>query len=402
MWYERLTNFLSSIGLNRLKSDESVFTGTFEGCHVYLAIYVDDGLIMCESANVLNRVITLIKHEFPIKVSKPSTFVGLEIARLGERGPIHLHQGFYIDALAQKYNLPESKRPTVPLHPQVELWKGPPTPDPSLPYRELIGSLLYLVKGTRPDIAFAVSRLARFMTCYDESHYKAALNVLLYVQATSRLGLFYEGKGTKLKGFTDADHANDKVDRKSITGVLFQIGESTVTWISKKQKCVALSSTESEYMALSEGSREAVWIRNLLEELNHGKEPTPIYLDNQSAIRLASNAEMHQRTKHIDYKYHCVRDFIKKKLVTVHYIKTEEQTADFLTKALPRAKFDVCVQQSNMIDLPAEFWTTKEEESVQGGKQGKFKAFMVRGKSKGKGKKTPSKSSEAGPAPPPN
>ena len=194
------------------------------------------------------------------------------------------------------------------------------------------------------------------MTCYDETHYKAALKVLQYVKGSSRLGLlFEEGVPLKLEGYSDADHASDKLDRKSITGTLFTLGKGTVSWTSQKQKSVAISSTESEYVALSETAREGIWLRELLKELECSQDgPTPLYVDNQSAIRLAYNTELHQRTKHIEVRYHFIRERVELGDFEVVYRRTEEQPADCLTKALARPKLEVCLQLTNMLFQPVE------------------------------------------------
>ena len=210
--------------------------------------------------------------------------------------------------------------------------------DPTL-YRQLIGSLMYLV-NTRPDICFAVNTMSQFMCEPRKVHWVAAKHILRYLQGTVDYGLDYrQGDGVRLAGYTDSDWAGCASDRKSTSGCCFGLGSAVVSWFSRKQQSVALSSAEAEYMAASLASCEAIWLRKMLFGLfGQPLRPSVIYCDNQSCIKLTENPVFHDRSKHIGIRYHFIRDYVQKGAVKLEYISTDEQVADILTKALPRGK----------------------------------------------------------------
>jgi hypothetical protein len=207
-------------------------------------------------------------------------------------------------------------------------------------YRQLIGSLMYLV-NTRPDICFVVNTLSQFMVEPREVHWVAAKHVLRYLQGTIGYGLQYlGGDGVRLQGFSDSDWAGSDTDRKSTSGCCFSLGSTVISWFNRKQTSVALSSTEAEYMATSLASCEAIWLRKLLTRLfGQELELTVIHCDNQSCIKLSENPVFHDRSKHIEIRYHFIRDRVQKGAVQLQYIPTEEQLADIFTKPLVKGKF---------------------------------------------------------------
>ncbi|XP_040254010.1 secreted RxLR effector protein 161-like [Aegilops tauschii subsp. strangulata] len=204
-------------------------------------------------------------------------------------------------------------------------------------YRSIIGSLRYLV-NTRPDIAYAVGVASRFMEAPGKQHWAIIRQILRYVRGTLNYGCPYKaGKGTGLTGFSDSDHAGDLTDRKSTTGLVFFMGPSVITWSSQKQKIVALSSCEAEYIA---AATQAVWLRELVSEmLGTGKQKVQLKIDNKSAIEVNKNLVHHERSKHIDLRYHYIRECVEERKVEVEHVRTKDQLADILTKSLGRAKF---------------------------------------------------------------
>jgi hypothetical protein len=197
--------------------------------------------------------------------------------------------------------------------------------DPTL-YRQLIGSLMYLV-NTRPDLCFAVNTLSQFMVEPKRVHWVAAKHVLRYLRGTVEFGLSYiQGDGVKLVGYSDADWAGNAVDRKSTSGCVFSLGSGAISWFNRKQKSVALSSAEAEYMAASLASCEAIWLRKLLMGLFEQElETTVIHCDNQSCIKLSENPVFHDRSKHIEICYHFIRDCVQKGSVRLQFVPTGEQ-----------------------------------------------------------------------------
>ncbi|UYV63214.1 hypothetical protein LAZ67_2003462 [Cordylochernes scorpioides] len=211
-----------------------------------------------------------------------------------------------------------------------------------IPYRQTIGSLMYLMTGTRPDIAYAVSRVSQFMNNPGPSHWTAVKKIFVYLKATKNIGICFGGSSctTYLIGFSDADFAGDLDTRKSTTGYVFMLNNGPISWCSQKQNCVSLSTTESEYIAASKATKEAIWLRQLLRELHQEQvKPTTIFCDDQICIRLVHNPEYHKRTKHIDISYHFIRDHFQKHAIDLLYVCANDQAADIFTKALPPEKY---------------------------------------------------------------
>jgi hypothetical protein len=207
-------------------------------------------------------------------------------------------------------------------------------------YQQLVGSLMYLV-NTRPNIFYAVNQLSQAMVKPTKLFWKAGKHVLRYLKGTSEYGLWYrQTDEVKLHGFTDADWVGSPTDRKSTSGGIFSIRSTVVSWYSRKQRSVALSSAEAEYMTASQAACEAIWMRKILVGLfGSHLDLTVIYCDNQSCIKISINHVFHDRSKHIDIRYHHLRDCVQRKIMLLQYIPTEDQDADILTKALTRSKF---------------------------------------------------------------
>jgi hypothetical protein len=206
-----------------------------------------------------------------------------------------------------------------------------------LPYREAVGSIMYAAITARPDIAFIAGQLAQHCENPGLSHWKSAKRVLKYLAGTREHGLCFGDNDSTLTltGYSDADYAGDPDSRRSTSGFVFTLNGGAVTWASRRQPIVALSTMESEYIAASDTCREAVWLRRIIGELDKPLETTTLLLcDNESAISLAQNQEAHKRSKHIDVRYHYISEQVAKKVIKVTYISTKDQLADILTKAV--------------------------------------------------------------------
>ncbi|XP_062232829.1 secreted RxLR effector protein 161-like [Phragmites australis] len=222
-------------------------------------------------------------------------------------------------------------------------------------YRSVIGSLRYLV-NTRPDIAYAVGIASRYMEAPSKQHWAITKQILRYVQGIIGYGCYYkaDSKGPVLTGYSDSDLTGDIDDRKSTSGVAFLLGSSIVTWSSKKQKVVAISSCEAEYVAAASAACQGVWLSCLLGEMV-GRAPAKFNLkvDNKSTIALSKNPVHHEWTKHIDTKYHFIRSCIKEGKADIEHIGTNGQLADLLTKALGRVKFGEMRQMLGVVEVKA-------------------------------------------------
>jgi hypothetical protein len=199
---------------------------------------------------------------------------------------------------------------------------------------------MYLV-NTRRDICFAVNTLNQFMVEPRKKHWVATKYVLRYLRGTMEYGLRYLGDEVKLQGYIDSDWASSVVDRKSTLGCFFSLGSMMISWFSRKQTSVALSSTEAEYMAISMTSCVAIWLRKLLAGLfDQELDPMVICCDNKSCFKLSGNPVFHDRSKHIEIRYHFIQDKVQKGAMKFQYIPTDQQVADILTKPLEKGKFE--------------------------------------------------------------
>jgi hypothetical protein len=262
---------------------------------------------------------------------------------------IRLSQKAYIEKILKDFGMSEAKPQYTPMKTdQIKTAEDyTPTDEIKTWYAKAIGSLMYAMLGTRPDIAYAVSYCSRFLAKPTEAHRGAVKRIMRYLKATIDLCLVYEGEIEPLIGFTDSDWAGDRETRRSTSGYVFNLGSGAISWSSKRQSSTALSSCEAEYIGQTQATKEAIWLRRLLKELQiaeeEGQAPaaTIIYGDNQGAIALAKNPQFHARTKHIDVQHHFVREKQHSGEVDLQYVPTDQQVADGLTKALPQDKFEV-------------------------------------------------------------
>lgn len=218
-----------------------------------------------------------------------------------------------------------------------------------VPYREVVGSLMYAMVAIRPDIVFAVGKVAQFMAGHGQAHWTAVKNIFRYLKGTSVRGIVYkrDGYNDNLVAYTDSDWAGDLVKRKS--GYAFLLASGAVAWLSKLQPVQAQSTCEAEYVAAGEATKQALWMRQLLTSL--GKDvvgPTVINCDNQGTIKLVDNPEISGRTKHIEISHHFIRDRQADGAIKLEYVPTDEQAADVLTKALPGPSFNNCISLIGM------------------------------------------------------
>jgi hypothetical protein len=276
---------------------------------------------------------------------------------------IFLNQTEYSLQLLRDHGMDDCRPEHIPLPSGLTLLTdmGSPTTD-TTNYCTIVGKLIFLTT-TRPDIAYAVSNVSRFMSHPQIAHLDAVFHILRYIKKTANYGLFYARNDIKpLQGFTDADWASCTETRKSTGGYCFILAGSAITWQSKRQPTVSKSSTESEYISLSTGVSEATWLYRLLQELDFDSkppsriplsfnnsdissdliafQPISLHCDNQSAIKLAKNPVFHARTKHIEVHHHFIREKLLRGEICLNYISTDDQPADIFTKALPRIKFE--------------------------------------------------------------
>jgi hypothetical protein len=214
----------------------------------------------------------------------------------------------------------------------------------TVPYQQAVGCLNYLTHATRPDIAFAVNQVSRYCHNPGPQHWEAVKHILAYLKGTTQYGICFNGSSGSsdcaLVGYTDSDYAGDLDHYRSTTGYILFFNNGPVSWCSRRQPSTASSTTQAEYQALSDGSREAAFFMWLLQELGvESKRAVTLFCDNNAAIQLASNPVFRSRTKHINVAYHIVRDYVEAHQIKAERVDTKDNLADILTKPLPSTDF---------------------------------------------------------------
>ncbi|GJR27081.1 zinc finger, CCHC-type containing protein [Tanacetum coccineum] len=278
-------------------------------------------------------------------------YLGIEVTQTG--GEITIKQTGYINKILKETSMTDSNDTKIPMDPGTKLVKAEDGNSVDATYyRSLIGSLRYLLH-TRPDLSYSVGLLSRFMQDPKDHHLKAVKQVIRYIKGTKEHGIIYKKEGgCKITGYSDSSYGINTDQGKGTTGIVFYFGESPITWCTQKQPTVALSSCESEFMAATGAACQALWLKRLLSELTGWEEKRiTLKVDNISAIALVRNPVFHGRSKHIDIRYHFIRECVENGHINVEHVSGELQRADILTKALPRLKFVTMRQMLGVQDL---------------------------------------------------
>lgn len=339
-WNQKFNGFLKNFGFQQCNSDKCIYVGEQNGSKVLLIIYVDDGLIISRDKNAIDTVLDELRGTFDITVNSLNYFVGLEINRSADG--IFIHQSSYIKQVIQRFGLEDANPCSTPAdrHATTVEEEGQILAEGDVPYREAVGSLMFAAIVSRPDISHAVGVASRHLNKPTRAHWNNVKRIIKYLKATSEYGIHYTTTQSELCGYSDADFGSDTQTRKSTTGYIFKMSNGPITWCSQRQQSVCLSTTEAEYVAASQATKEAIWLHQLLTEIKEPTQlPVKLYVDNQSAIKLIRNPEFHKRTKHIDIKYHFVREKYDEGRINPIYVPSEEQLADILTKPLPKSTF---------------------------------------------------------------
>lgn len=331
--------FVDSLSYTRLQSDFCVYIRRNSDGLVIVIIHVDDSTILASPPSIMPAAKEEISKLLTISDLGPSkTFLGLQIERDRSQKTITIHQSSYITKVLERFGMISSSPVSTPVDSHVKLSTDNSPSVSNFPYAAVIGSLMYAAIATRPDISHAVQKLSQYTSCFTQEHVTAVKRVLRYLNGTRSLGITYGlNEDTTLLGYTDADWGQDVNDRKSVSGYVFLISGGAISWSSKKQTSVALSTMEAEYVALAHATKDAIWIRSLLVDLGFPPpNPTLILCDNQAAIAYAHDNQFHARAKHISMAYHFTRDHITQGDIKVSYVSTKNNCADMFTKGLPR------------------------------------------------------------------
>jgi hypothetical protein len=352
LWYECFDAYIRELGFVRSKNDSCLYILTEKNETIHLILFVDDLLICGKNKAKLNDIKSLLSKRFQMKdLGEVKNYLGINIDYDNEKGKMTLDQSNYIETLANKYDIKNSKLYSTPMEQNLKLEPAQSACE-GIKFRNLIGALLYLSSGTRPDISFCVNYLSRFQNSYGKTHFKYALRILKYILLTKDLKLVYEKNNIAdlIDCFVDADWAGNIVDRKSTTGYVIRLYGNVIFWKSRKQNSVTKSSTEAEYVALSESVSELKVIKNILSDFKiELKEPIKIYEDNNGAISIAKFGNFTKNSKYIETHYYFVNESYVDNLIDLVKVDSNENVADILTKSLGRNKFEKFREMLNVI-----------------------------------------------------
>jgi hypothetical protein len=338
-WYGKIAEFLVFGGYVVTPTDSSLFVKENDGKITTVLIYVDDLIITRDDLEEVKWICETLSVRFEMELGELKHCLDLEIDHC-DKG-VFLYQHKYATDLLCKFGMENCKPISTPIEVNNKLSKdvGELLEDETM-YRKLVDSLIYLAL-TQPDIAYAVGVVSRFMQNPRKPHLEAIRRILRYVKGTSDFGILYEkGVSCKVVGFCDADYAGDISTRRSTTGYVFSLGSRAISWCSKRQPTVSLSTTKAEYRAAAMAAQECDWLMQLMSNLKQQRDyPVQLYCDNESAIRLTENPVFHAQTKHIEVHHHFIQEKVLKGDITLFHVNTEEQTADIFTKGLSVLKF---------------------------------------------------------------
>lgn len=328
-WYTRIDSYFQETGFIQCPNEPTLYVkANSHGDFLLVCLYVDDLIFTGNNSNMFEEFKEAMSSKFEMTdLGLMHYFLGLEVMQVSDG--IFISQAKYAMDILKRFHLDTCNPIKTPVEIRLRFDKcdNGESVNPTY-YRRLVGTLRYLT-STRPDIVYGVGIISRFMEKPSQVHLQAAKRILRYVKGTSSHGIYYGSDShCTLVGYTDSDWAGDVKERKSTSGFVFHMGSGVVSWSSKKQQVVALSTAEAEYIAAASCACQAVWLRRILAELHHEQiAPTTIFCDNKSAIALTKNPVFHGRSKHIDIKYHYIRELVKRSEINLEFCKSEDQVA---------------------------------------------------------------------------
>jgi hypothetical protein len=352
-WFSRIESQFVKEGFQKCPNEQTLFIKRSTGGSILIvSIYVDDLIYTGDDKGMMVEFKKSMMEAFDMTdLGKMRFFLGIEILQKPEG--TFICQRKYATDILKKLTMSESKPVNSPIVPGFKINRdvnGAAVDDTY--FKQIVGSLMYLTT-TRPDIMFSVSLISRYMSKPTELHLQAAKRILRYLKGTTSYGIFYKKGGeTDLLAFTDSDYAGDEEDSKSTSCYVFLLSSGAVSWMSKKQPIVTLSTTEAEFVAAATSACQAVWMRRILKNLSHVQEgSTVIMCDNSSTIKLSKNPIMYGKSKHIRVRFHFLRDLVKDGDIELVHCVTQEQVADLMTKALKLEAFQKLRKKMGMLDF---------------------------------------------------
>ena len=350
-WHVKLTEVLDKIGFECSTADPGLFVGK----DMLLMVYVDDLLLCGNGTKAVESVKDSLLATFEGRDLGPTDhFLGIKIRRDRGNRTVFLSQENYVRNILERFRMADCHTVSTPMEPGTKWTSDTAIADSDFPYQELVGCLMYLAVSTRPDIAYVTNCLARFVCNPKNNHVQVAKRVLKYLQGTKSVGIWLADRSQKLlAGYCDANYGGCEETRRSTTGYVFTFSGSLISWQTKLQKTVAVSTTEAEYMAAAAAAKEALYLRKIVNDIGFGAQCITIYCDNHGAVNLTKNALTVSRTKHVDVAHHFVRNRVSRGELQFEYIQTNDQLADFLTKALGPSKLNTAMQKLALLDHQA-------------------------------------------------
>ena len=349
-WYKLLSSTLDECGFEQCLVDPCVLRLMVnDELAAMLVVHVDD-IKIAATKEITDSVVADLNKRFPTKhLGEVTWYMGSEYKRNREKGTLEISQTQFIRNVVERFGI--TKTSPIPASPSLDL-RHVSDEDPAVDarHREMVGSLMWIANQTRPDIANAERAVATFSHDPKEVHVKAARKIIEYLSATAHLGLTFR-KDSKLEEvqldydletYVDADYAHKADDKRSVSGVAVCCGGTLVSWFSRTQECVTLSTTEAGYVAMADGVKEALYVRGVLVFLmpSLGSPSIGVFEDNKGAIDLAKNPLSSSNSKHIDVRYHFLRELVGTGDLSVKYLRTDDPHADILTKAIGKESFD--------------------------------------------------------------
>jgi len=346
-WYLKMKGKLEELGFKRSEADHGVFTKVCDGKIFIIAVYVDDFLLFSELIDEIKDIKEKLGKIFEMKdLGEARWILQMKIERsdlrLGSR-TISMSQQQYVEEILERHGMANCNPAKTPMGNDIQL---PILNEPEVDiteYQRCIGSLMYLMICTRPDIAYSVGVLSRHVSCPGKAHMQAVKRIFRYLRGTSQYRLEYHSDDkavSEVQVFVDSDWAGDRVDRKSISGFVVMFEGGAVSWGSKKQMSVALSTVEAEFIAASMAVKETLWHQGLFQSLKmHTSRGTSLFIDNQGALDLIKSGQINDRSKHIDTKFRHICDCQEAGDIVGEHVATDNQLADIMTKSLGMEKF---------------------------------------------------------------
>ncbi|WVZ00881.1 hypothetical protein V8G54_026950 [Vigna mungo] len=362
-WYKKFDSFMIQHNFKKTSADHCVFVKHYEnGESIILLLYVDDMLIVGKDKIKIAALKKALSKSFAMKdLGAVKKILGMKISRDRSRRMLWVSQEDYIEKILKRFNMHNAKSARIPIAGHFKLSKSQCPKNEE--EKEEMSKVPY--SSVALYIGYAVGAVSRFLSNPGKEHWEAVKWILRYLRGSAKRSLCFGNGDLKLIGYSDSDMAGDVDSRKSTSGYLITFAGGVVSWQSKLQKCVTLSTAEAEYVAVTEASKEMLWMKNFLSELGHDQDDYVVNCDNQSTIHLTKNPMFHSRSKHIDVRYNWIREALDEKKLKIEKIHTDLNWSDMMTKSIPTKKVENCCQGAGIL---AKFENVCAESCLQDGK----------------------------------